>query len=182
MDKRYYSKVKGAKFIQPDGHEMIFAYGFFEFKDADYQDIYVGASEKDPRNGKLKSIVYQAELEAILKQKGGNPLFFDQSMVQGLSTTPSPIPQTGPDGRAIQNARSAAEIAAQDASLAGTRHQVSGDPNKGTIETGGGDPNASTLDHNLVKTVANFSHGDSSSRAEQIRAAAAARNATSISK
>lgn len=160
--KRYFSKIAGSQFIQPDGHQMIFAHGFFDFKPEEYSGIFLGASEKDPRNGKEKADVYQSELEQVLKQKGGNPLFYDQTQVQELGKLPTPIPKVD------QNAKSAEEIQRQDASLAGTKHREAGEANRGAVILGGGDVNASTVDHNLRSTVADFGKADS--KAEAIRA------------
>ena len=173
--KRYFSKIAGSQFIQPDGHVMLFAHGFFDFKPEEYQGVFIltGVGQNDPRNGKDRADVYQAELEMVLKQKGGNPLIYDQSQVQQLDKLPTPIPPIA------QNAKSAEEIAKQDSSLAGTRHKESGDQNTGTISVGGSDPNSSTIDHNLRNKVADFAKGDS--KAEQLRAAAVARSATSVS-
>ncbi len=200
--KRYYSKIPGAKFIFPDGVEIHFNYGFFDFKPEEYVGKYLGNSKEDPRNGMLKAEVYQGELEAVLKQRGGNPLLFDMSQVQGLATAPKPIPVDDPHrpGKKIDDlARSEAEVSSQDQTLAGVRSRETGDVNSGAIVTSGGDPNASTIDHNLMKRVADFNasqalaghvgatggtgpSGGTTSAVEKIRADAAARAQQSVSK
>lgn len=197
--KRYYSKIPGAKFIFPDGVEIHFNYGFFDFKPEEYPGNYLGASDKDPRNGRIKAEIYQEELEAVLKQKGGNPLLFDQTQIQTLGAGPRPIPTDDPrnPGKNIADlARSEAEVSAQDQTLAGVKSRETGDVNAGVIATGGGDPNSSTIDHNLMKRVANFNasqdaaaqvgatggSGTGNSAVDKIRADAAARAQQSVSK
>src|SRR5258708_26850423 len=157
--KRYYSKIPGAKFIFPDGVEIHFNYGFFDFKPEEYVGKYLGNSKEDSRNGMLKAEVYQGELEAVLKQKGGNPLLFDMSQVQSLASAPKPIPVDDParPGKTIADlGRSEAEVSSQDQTLAGVKGRETGDLNAGAIVASGGDPNASTIDHNLMKRVADF--------------------------
>src|SRR5258708_586455 len=189
--KRYYSKIPGAKFIFPDGVEIHFNYGFFDFKPEEYVGKYLGNSKEDPRNGMLKAEVYQGELEAVLKQRGGNPLLFDISQVQSLASAPKPIPTDDPHrpGKDIADlARSEAEVSSQDQTLAGVRSRETGDVNSGAIVTSGGDPNASTIDHNLMKRVADFNASQAlaghvgatggtgpGGNAERLRAEAAAR-------
>jgi hypothetical protein len=151
QDKRYFSKVAGAKFIQPDGTEVFFRYGFYDFKVKDFGDeIYMAQGQqgdKDPRNGKTKAEVYFNELEAVVNQRGGNPLFYTMEQVSGLANTPDPMPKAVPnkDGKLVDIsglARSEAEIAAGDASLAGTRHREVGELNRGPTQTNANDSTA----------------------------------------
>lgn len=152
QDKRYFSKVAGSKFIQPDGFEMFFTYGFYNFKVAHFKDeIYMAQGQqgdKDPRNGKTKAEVYFNELEAVVNQRGGNPLFYTMEQVSSLDQAPVPIPTTIPDqdGKLVNIsglARSEAEIAAGDAALANTRHREVGELNRGATQT---NVNESTAD------------------------------------
>lgn len=172
VDKRYFSKVSGAKFIQPDGFEMFFTYGFYNFKVKDFgNEIYMAQGQqgdKDPRNGKLKSEVYFGELEAVVNQRGGNPLFYTQEQVSTLDQAPLPIPNKIPnqDGKLTDISglgRSEAEIAAGDASLANTRHREVGELNRGPTQT---NVNESTADQSLRGHFG---------KAEEIRRAAEAR-------
>jgi len=194
--KRYYSKIPGAKFIFPDGVEIHFNYGFFDFKPEEYVGNYLGASDKDPRNGVPKAEVYQGELEAILKQKGGNPLLFDQSQIQALGVGPQPIPTddpTRPGKKIVDLGKSEGEVSNQDQTLLGVKSRETGDANLGAIVTSGGDPNQSTIDHNLMRKVADFNASQAASvgstggvaggnaAVEKLRAEAAAR-AQSVSK
>lgn len=128
--KRYYSKIPGSRFCFKDGSEARFNYGYFETNDA----------------------VKQAELDAVL---GSNPMIYTQDVLLVQDTS---VANTVVDP--LKNALSEAEIAAQDARLAGIRTIESGELNPLPIPEGmppGHFPNPAlnTVDVNLQAAVAN---------------------------
>jgi hypothetical protein len=69
--KRYFSKIAGSKFVMPDGHEITFAHGFYDFDPAKFagETINIAAmnGQVHVSNGKPKAEVYFQELEHLVK-------------------------------------------------------------------------------------------------------------------
>lgn len=146
--KRYFSKVAGAHYTMPDGFQIFFHHGFYDFNPEKFKGEKVAISimngNMHPAHGQDRAEVYQAELEYLVNS--GNPLIFDQEHA-GV------IVQAMPDAlNPSRVAKSEAEIAAQDQRLATLAGRVTGESdnvNDGQIT----DPNASTVDAALRNVV-----------------------------
>lgn len=135
---RYYSKIAGSKFIFANGLEIFFNHGFFDLKENEHQEPFmILANKEDPRNGRRCFDVYKAELDDLIAK--GNPLLFKQG------TQPEPLPNIG----AELNAKSEAEIAAQEAGFRNANIRVTGDVNAGQVAGVASDVNTSTVDPEL---------------------------------
>lgn len=164
--KRYFSKVPGSVYTFPDGVQVQFLHGKFDFDPKDFPGSFISNNEKHPLNGKSSAEVYFDELEYLVKNN--NPLIFEQGKLPDGLTLPAGLDPS-------KNAQSEANIQRVDAALAGKGHET-GDLNKGSSSTS--DVNASTLDRELQQVVLGSSSaiGPGASKVDQIRAAAAARS------
>lgn len=166
--KRYFSRIPGAHYTFPDGHQIHFLYGYFDFDSSKFPGKFMSTLKEHPLNGQPKWKIYFDELEYLVTS--GNPLVFDQNTVAQDFKLPKELDPS-------LNARSEAEIARQDGAIlnSGKRVNETGDVNKGSY--GGGDVNASTVDHELAAVVLGKGNivGPGASKADQIKAAAAAR-------
>jgi len=140
--KRYYSKIAGSRFCFSDGQDVVFAFGFADVSEKSASGKFQGTTKDDPNNGRLRYVVYQEELDAIL---GRNPLIFVQEK----------LPENMPEVK--QNAESEAAIREKEAALvraAGGNVRTQQEINV----AGDGqptDPNASTADPILRQAFAN---------------------------
>lgn len=169
--KRYFSRIPGAHFTMPDGYQIFFLHGFYDFDPAKFKDekvsIAVMNGNTHPAHDRDKARVYQEELEHLVNS--GNPLIFDQEHA-GVIVQPMPA-----DLDPSKVAKSEAEISAQDQRLAAVTSRVTGDTNKGEGQIT--DPNASTVDAELRNVVFKEVGPGSGSAAVAARAAAARRTA-----
>lgn len=163
--KRYFSKVPGSVYTFPDGVQVQFLHGKFDFDPKDFPGLFVSNNEKHPLNGKPRAQVYFDELEYLVKNN--NPLVFEQGKLPDGLTLPAGLDPA-------KNAQSEASIQRTDAALAG-RGKETGDLNAGSTATS--DVNASTLDRELQQVVLGSSSatGPGASKVEQLRKEAAAR-------
>jgi hypothetical protein len=147
VQKRYFSKVPGAKFIFPDGFEIQFLHGHYDFDSEQHVgtvNIPAMNAQLHQAHGRPKADVYFEELEHLVKS--GNPLIYDPEHLTGVAQV---LP---PELDPTKNAHSEASIARVDASLANVKGRVLGELNP--AGTGApSDVNASTVDANLQKQV-----------------------------
>lgn len=177
VEKTYYSKVPGSTYTFQDGHQIQFLHGRFVFNPDNYQDTFLSQSDKHPLNGKLKADVYFNELEHLVRT--GNPLIFDQGTL--------PIAAIPEGFDAARNALSEAARAEQDQALAKVNHREMGELNISPAGAAGvvTGVNESTVDRDLQNTIlapkVTGPGAAGMSKAEQIKAEAAARLATTAS-
>jgi hypothetical protein len=160
--KRYFSRVPGSNFTFPDGVQIHFLHGRFDFHPKDFPGNFISNNKEHPNNGKPRAEVYFDELEYLVKNN--NPLVFEQGKLpDGLEL---------PDGlNPAKNAQSESAIMQADAALAG-KGKVHGELNVGTGQPT--DVNSSSVDRELQKVVFGTT-GPGSSKVEQLRAEAAQR-------
>lgn len=164
--KRYYSKVSGARYIMPDGQEILFIGGRYDFHPDNFPGHFTAATfnnQTDPRNGQSKAKIYQDELEHLVKT--GNPLIYDADHASNFVASNSLPPLLDP----TKNAQSEAQIQATDSRL--PKGVVTGDlnvaANPGTVS----DPNASTASPDLQQMFAKAAGHAGAERIAALKAA-----------
>lgn len=163
--KRYFSKVPGSVFTFPDGRQIQFLHGKFDFHPDDFVGTFISNNKEHPHNGKPLAEVYFNELEYLVKNN--NPLIFEQGKLPDGLKLPEGLDPT-------KNAQSEISIQKVDAALAG-RGRETGDLNKGVTQPS--DVNASAVDKELQNIVLGSSAtGPGASKVQQLRAEAAARS------
>lgn len=166
VTKRYFSKVPGSHYTFPDGHQIHFHHGRFDFDSRDFPGEFVGAvvNGKDhPLTGRPLWKVYFDELEYLVTS--GNPLVFQQGTLPVDSILPDRL-----DPR--KNAQSEQQIQQTDAKMRATGNITEyGEPNKATGTTGPTDVNSSAIDKDLQEALLKPKQvGPGAARAEQLRA------------
>lgn len=90
----FFARIPHSKFIFSDNVEAIFAFGKLEVSPKTFPGIFncpTGHGQKEnPNNGKLKWLVYLAELNAIVPPNGQNPNIFTEDTWGQLEELPNP--------------------------------------------------------------------------------------------
>lgn len=173
VTKRYFSKIAGSCYTFPDGFQIHFHHGRYDFNSNNFPGEFVGAvvNGKDhPLTGKPLWQVYFDELEYLVNT--GNPLVFQQGSLPVDTVLPPQIDPT-------KNAQSEAAVKQADASMfaKGTIREM-GELNKAP-STGPSDPNASAVDRELQsRLLSPKSVGPGAAKAAELRAQAEAKALT----
>lgn len=176
VDKRYFSKINGSRYVFSDGTEATFAYGRLDVNAKAFPGTYKAGHKEHPStvdNGRPKWHVYQDELDAIL---GSNPIIFTQESLQSLVDQNEPV---------VQNASTEAEVAKTEANLATAgATKTSQEMGTGTVSVPSeADVSKSTLDPTLLRAAAGGAVvGPGAAAAERIAKARADSAQASVSK
>lgn len=146
--KRFFSKIAGARFIMPDGFEITFHGGRFDFEPKKYPGnilLQTLNGQTDERNNSPRALVYFNELQNLVDS--GNPLIFDEK--NAAAAVKQPMAPVATD----VNAFSESAILNKDAQIAssGVVGRTTGDANTGTSTPG--NVNESTIDPNIAAAV-----------------------------